>query len=127
MHGNHVAVLGLERLDARLQRLRLRRGAASRGLQVVQCRLCLLPCIFCKRVSMNWRRVSFASHTFLDKLLLQFLGLLLRLLCRGLQDPRALLAALDSCFELDIGANLVRLQVIVGACLGFDLGEQRLD
>lgn len=63
----------------------------------------------------------------MDDSLAQLLGVLVRLLGGRLQRSRALLAALDCGLELNVCANFVRLQVIVGARFGLDLSKQRLD
>jgi peptidoglycan/LPS O-acetylase OafA/YrhL len=76
--------------------------------------------------SSQWE-VATGHHTFMSELLLELLGLFLRLLCRGLQASRALLASLYGGLELDINADLLRLEVIVCARLGLNLGEQGVD
>lgn len=87
----------------------------------------LVEHFLCKHVSEGDKEVAAARHTLLSKLLLQLFCFVLRLLCGGLQAPCALLAGLDSRLELDIDADLLRLEVIVCARLCFNLDEQCLD
>jgi hypothetical protein len=64
--------------------------------------------------------------TFTCELRPQLVGLFLRPLSGGLQRARALLRALHGTIKLDIGLELLRLQVLKLARPGVDLGEQRL-
>ena len=67
-----------------------------------------------------------STRTFLCELLAQLIGILHGLVGGGLEGADAGLSSADGRLILDVGAELLRLQLIEFACLCFDLGEQRL-